>query len=90
MDYARLVECYLQIFDAISYIHSKGLYHGNISTETVLVNRNNRAFLLDFGKSYFYILLGDDETHFKAPEQLGKISADIDIRSDIFPLGYVC
>ena len=87
VDYTRLLECYLQIFDAISYIHSKGLYHGNISTNKILVTRDNRVFLLDFGKSYFYRLLGDDETHFKAPEQLGEIKADIDIRADIFSFG---
>ena len=87
VDYAHLLECYLQIFDAISYIHSKGLYHGNISTNKILVTRDNRVFLLDFGKSYFYALLGDDETHFKAPEQLGEIKAGIDIRADIFSFG---
>lgn len=87
VDYTRLLECYLQIFDAISYIHSKGLYHGNISTNKILVTRDNRVFLLDFGKSYFYALLGNDETHFKAPEQLGEIKADIDIRADIFSFG---
>lgn len=87
VDYTRLLECYLQIFDAISYIHSKKLYHGNISTNKILVTRDNRVFLLDFGKSYFYALLGDDETHFKAPEQLGEIKADIDIRADIFSFG---
>lgn len=87
VDYAHLLECYLQIFDAISYIHSKGLYHGNISTNKILVTRDNRVFLLDFGKSYFYALLGDDKTHFKAPEQLGEIKADIDIRADIFSFG---
>ena len=87
VDYTRLLECYLQIFDAISYIHSKGLYHGNISTNKILVTRDNRVFLLDFGKSYFYRLLGDDETHFKAPEQLGEIKADIDIMADIFSFG---
>lgn len=87
VDYTRLLECYLQIFDAISYIHSKGLYHGNISTNKILVTKDNRVFLLDFGKSYFYALLGDDETHFKAPEQLGEIKADIDIRADIFSFG---
>lgn len=87
VDYTRLLECYLQIFDAINYIHSKGLYHGNISTNKILVTGDNRVFLLDFGKSYFYALLGDDETHFKAPEQLGEIKADIDIRADIFSFG---
>lgn len=87
VDYTRLLECYLQIFDAISYIHSKGLYHGNISTNKILVTRDNRVFLLDFGKSYFYALLGDDEKHFKAPEQLGETKADIDIRADIFSFG---
>ncbi|MGX3098657.1 protein kinase domain-containing protein [Helicobacter sp. 23-1046] len=52
-DYVRLIECYLQIFEAIKYIHAKGLFHGNISIDNILVNRDNCVFLLDFGKAIF-------------------------------------
>lgn len=63
------------------------MYHGNISTDNILVDRDNRVFLLDFGKSYFYRLLDNDDEKFYAPEQLGQIEANIDIRADIFSFG---
>lgn len=89
--YQKLIECYLQIFEAIKYIHSQGLYHGNISTDNILVNRQNEVFLLDFGKSYFYGLLGcSDNTNdklFYSPEQLELIDYDANIKSDIFSFG---
>lgn len=85
--YQKLIECYLQIFEAIKYIHSQGLYHGNINTDNVLVNRQNEVFLLDFGKCYFYGLLGYDNTRFHSPEQLGFIKCDIDSKTDIFSFG---
>lgn len=59
--YQKLIECYLQIFEAIKYIHSQGLYHGNINTDNVIVNRQNEVFLLDFGKSHFYGLLDHND-----------------------------
>ncbi len=85
--YQKLIECYLQIFEAIKYIHSQELYHGNINTDNVLVNRQNEVFLLDFGKCYFYGLLGYDNTRFHSPEQLGFIKCDIDSKTDIFSFG---
>ena len=85
--YQKLLECYLQIFEAIKYIHLQGLYHGNINTDNILVNRQNEAFLLDFGKSYFYGLLGSGDKLFHSPEQLGTIQHDIDARADIFSFG---
>lgn len=77
----------MQIFEAIKYIHSQGLYHGNINTDNVLVNRQYEVFLLDFGKCYFYGLLGYDNTRFHFPEQLGFIKCDIDSKTDIFSFG---
>lgn len=93
--YQKLIECYLQIFDAIKYIHSQGLYHGNINTDNILVNRKNEVFLLDFGKSYFYGLLGSNrkssDNFFHSPEQLGylgiAIETAIDYKTDIFSFG---
>ena len=85
--YQKLIECYLQIFEAIKYIHSQGLYHGNINTDNVLVNHQYEVFLLDFGKCYFYGLLGYDNTRFHSPEQLGFIKCDIDSKTDIFSFG---
>ncbi|MGX3098656.1 AAA domain-containing protein [Helicobacter sp. 23-1046] len=40
-----------------------------------------------FWQSYFYLSLGSDDKTFHAPEQLGQIEANIDIRADIFSFG---
>ena len=89
LNYEKLINCYVQIFDALKYIDSQNLHHANICTQTVLVDRDNRVFLLDFGKSYYYGLFGSGNTRFHAPEQLGLLKEDIDIRADIFAFGLV-
>lgn len=89
--YQKLLECYLQIFEAISHIHHKGFYHGNINPGNILVNENNQAFLLDFGKSYFYESLKTNSSQnidkrFYAPEQIKDVS-NVDAKSDIYAFG---
>lgn len=89
--YKKLLECYLQIFKAIEYIHKQGFYHGNINPGNILVNEDNHIFLLDFGKSYFYESLhinkATDKCYY-APEQLENIN-DKDKSSDIYSFGLV-
>ena len=87
LDYVRLFECALQILDALKYIHTKGFYHGNLNPSNILLDGNNRVFLLDFGRSYFYApLVGSTDSkalkaglessaRFYAPEQLGFLGA---------------
>lgn len=71
IDYQRLLQCYMQILSAIGHIHKCGFYHGTINPSNILVDYDNRVFVLDFGRSHFYPLLEDADKSFYAPEQLG-------------------
>lgn len=71
IDYQRLLQCYMQILSAIGHIHKNGFYHGTINPSNILVDHDNRVFVLDFGRSHFYPLLEDADKSFYAPEQLG-------------------
>lgn len=80
VDYKNLFECYLQLWDAISYIDRQGYYHGNINPSNILVDTQNaenyRLFLLDFGRSYYYndFYTQQNGLRFFAPEQLEQLN----------------
>jgi serine/threonine protein kinase len=40
-----------EIINAIEYIHSKGIIHGDIKPENILLNHQNHLMLTDFGTS---------------------------------------
>ena len=85
-NYASLVRCYLQIVDAVSFIHQNDMYHGNINPQNIIVDRNDNAYLLDFGRCYVYASLKSvDNSLFYAPEQIEQ--NECCKASDIYSLG---
>lgn len=85
-NYVSLIRCYLQIIDAVDYIHQKGFYHGNINPKSIIVDRNDNAYLLDFGRCYIYaILKNEPNKQFYAPEQIHQNESCKE--SDIYSLG---
>lgn len=86
INYISLIKCYLQITEAIIYIHQKGFYHGNIKPDNILVDYSNHVYLLDFGRSYLYSMLkNEQDARFYAPEQ--SEANDICKESDIYSFG---
>ena len=74
--FERLFECYLQVCEALKFLHAQNIYHGNISPQNILVESYSyKVFLLDFGHAYYYALLDSDknpniqQNHFASPEQ---------------------
>ena len=86
LDYADLIKCYMQIISAISYIHQKDLYHGNINPKNILVDYENNVYLLDFGRGYLYSILKNERNEiFYAPERISE--NEICQESDIYSFG---
>lgn len=85
-NYVSLIKCYIQIIDAVVYIHQKGFYHGNINPKNIIVDRNDNAYLLDFGRCYIYAILNNEPSkQFYAPEQI--LQNECFKESDIYSLG---
>ena len=84
---------FVQLLQAVAYIHRSGIVHNDIKPENILVTRaDNDVRLIDFG-------LADDDAHYLArtlgctplyasPELLMQ-EKDIDARSDIYSLGMI-
>lgn len=85
-NYVSLIKCYQQIVDAVEYIHQKGFYHGNINPKNILIDREDHAYLLDFGRCYIYAMMnGSPDKRFYAPEQTAMNECRKE--SDIYSLG---
>jgi tRNA A-37 threonylcarbamoyl transferase component Bud32 len=93
----RALEIVPQICDALQYAHSRGVVHRDIKPENVLLDREGRVKIADFGLAK---LAAADETRitrtnvlmgspsYMAPEQVEKPHA-VDHRADIYSLGVV-
>ena len=86
----------LPVMDALSYCHSKGVLHRDISPDNILICEDDpgkpQPKLIDFGAAYVAI---QDFTHtfpnvrkayFSAPEQMSSSSADQGTWSDVYSL----
>jgi len=88
-----------QVCDALAYAHKEGIVHRDIKPENILIDKNGRVKIADFGiaklvsrGSTDYSLTAPQQImgtmHYMAPEQI-ESTAEVDHRADLYSLGVV-
>jgi serine/threonine-protein kinase len=94
MPVGEVVRVLCDVLDGLAYAHSQGMVHRDIKPGNVLLTKQGRAVLADFGIAHMVgtprhtvpgALLGT--MHYMAPEQ--GLEGRSDARSDIYSLGVV-
>ncbi len=88
-----------QVCDALAYAHEEGIVHRDIKPENILLDKNGRVKIVDFGiaklvsrGSTDYTLTAPQQImgtmHYMAPEQI-ESTTEVDHRADLYSLGVV-
>jgi len=95
LDLATTISIVGQISSALDYAHARGIVHRDIKPSNILLTKDGRALLSDFGiaKASDYSHLTDPKAvmgtaDYMSPEQAR--GAEVDHRADIYSLGAVC
>jgi eukaryotic-like serine/threonine-protein kinase len=79
----------LQVLSALQYAHEKGLVHRDIKPGNVMINKEGRAYLLDFGIAVLGGMGGGEKTPAGTPEYMApeQFRGRADRRSDLYSVG---
>ncbi len=77
------------IADALDYLHGQGFYHRDLKPSNMIVDREERAWLVDFGTSRsddeIYNVLGDSTPRYAS----AATGSSFNWTSEVYPLGLV-
>ncbi len=94
MSISQVIDIAIQVCEGLAAAHEKGIVHRDIKPQNIVVHRDNRVKILDFGLAKLKgisSLTKESSTlgtvHYMSPEQtMGK---EVDHRTDIWSLGVV-
>ncbi len=94
MDSVKAARIIADVADAIQYSHRRGVVHRDLKPSNILIDRQGRAHVTDFGIALEHSELGTGSSFigtplYMSPEQVRGSSHHLDGRSDVFSLGVI-
>lgn len=92
---ALMIRYMAQIMDALDYVHNRKMLHLDLKPDNIMIDRNDRAILIDFGVSKQYDEVDGHNTStilgqtpgFAPIEQMGNNLSNFSAATDIYALG---
>ena len=99
--FRRLVDAFRRVCDAVAFAHMRGVVHGDIKPDNIMLGAHGEVFVLDWGLAGLLDASGSEEggagergrlvgtPAYMAPERLWSAPGDVGRGADVYALGAV-